>query len=487
MKQTKFFSFFIAFNIACLIIEDPVLRLWVAAITGVVQTILLLILTRENNPLNIFPLSMLLWMVQFPMTGFMMQLLDLPLSYGVTLPYLGPAVVLANICQLIVASVWKLPIWLTLACKVPRLTFPTLTEATGALTILWGMSQFFRLFSFFSGYQPGFEVEAGTLEVTTNLLYMGIGLLSLFPIICFCGFMRSERKNVRLLGYLVLITEVVFVTIFSGSKAGPTITLINFAIAYHYVVRPIKPAITWTLIAIMAILVIPFYAVKMHTRTYLILNYELSQERPKLGFSDYVDMYSNAFDMVADVSPSVIAEETSMALISRFDTLTVLAATIAYYDGPIGYDTPMYLSLWVKPYIPRAMWPEKGWVGLGLFVSNEILGVPGYTHAAVTSTIEGYIGGGPFGAIILSILHGAFVAFGVAYLMATPKGCDSSFTRAIFASMFLVFLYFNSSFSIPRGVVTNLFAIWGLVKILALAGARLVRVAPVSHYPGVAG
>jgi len=458
-----------------------------AATIGVVQSVLLLVVTRENNPLELFPLSMLLWMVQFPMTGFLMQLLDLPLGYGVTLPYLGPAVVLANICQLIVAGVWKLPIWSRLACRAPRLTFPGLTEATGALAVLWGMSLFFRLFSFFSGYQPGFEVETGTLEVATNLLYMAIGLLSLLPIICFCGFMRSDRPNVHLLGYAVLLTEVVIVIFFSGSKAGPTITLINFAIAYHYVVRPIKPAKTWALIATMAILVVPFYAVKMYTRTYLALNYELSQERPKLRVSDYVEMYSNAFDMVMDTGPSVMAEETSLALVSRFDVLTVLAATISHYDHAIGYDTPMYLSLWVKPYIPRALWPEKGWVGLGLFVSNEILGIPGYTHAGVTSTIEGYIFGGPAGAVILAILHGAFVAFCAAYLLAAPKGYDKSFPRAIFTSMFLTFLYFNSSFLFPRAVATNLFAIWGLVKLFSLLGPRHVRGVPMNPSTSVAG
>ena len=464
IKYISTLLFFFVVNVALGAISDPELRLLFATSVGILQTICMLIAVRNANPLELFTMSMLLWMVQLSLTGLLIKVFELPLEWGATYGSLGLAANLANLCQLIVAFVWKLPSLGRFAGKLPKPSFPNLTEATGLMSFLWVISLLVRSILIFSGYQAGFDVEAGNLTVFTNLMLVLSNFLGIIPIIYFCCLVSRKNRSAQRAAKLVFAIEVILITFFAGTKAGPVILIVNFAIAYHYMVAPIKAWKTWTLILCSTVVVIPFYVFKLNVRRALVVNYAVTQERPKLTLNDYLNLYTKSLDVIKVVDVREVLSQTSVALVNRMDVLSTLAATITHYEKLPAYDTEMYLPLWIKPYIPRFIWPDKGAVGLGLFVTNEILGIPNYTQAAVTSTIEGYIAGGLAGAFILSIIHGLFVSLSFHYFNGMRSGKDTSFLQAYFVSSFLVLLYFNYAFAFFRAIISNLIFLWVIFK-----------------------
>lgn len=445
--------------------NNPNLILVLAVSTGISQTACLLLATRKYNPLELFPMVMLLWMVQYPISGLSIFLFDLPLKYQVTYTYLGFAARLANTCQLIVAFVWQLPLWPKIAGYIPIPSFPSVSDLIGLFTVLWVLSLTLRIILLFSGYQSGFEIEHGALNIVTNITLILLSLLSIIPIIYFCLLLEQDRFYSSRMAILVLAIEVILVTFFSGSKAGPVILIINFAVAYHYVIAPIKLRKIWAYFLISIILVIPFYAIKSQVRYTLLGAYSLSEERPNLTINDYMMLYVDSIDTLSLLSPEILFKETTTGLINRFDALTTLACTIAYYDRRNSYDFEMYLPLWVKPYVPRFLWVDKGWVGLGLFVSNEILGIRTYTHGTVSSPIEGYIACGTLGSLVLSIIHGAFVCIAISYFNQKNSNAENFFPKAYFVSSFLVLLYFTGAFVFIRNISFNFIILLAVIKI----------------------
>ncbi|MDA8430348.1 MAG: hypothetical protein M0T70_13930 [Geobacteraceae bacterium] len=456
---------FMSINIFSYFIDNSDQMLIIATSIGIVQTISILIATKKNNPLELFTMVMLLWMVQYSVTGLLIKGFEIPLQFGVTYAYLGLAAVLANICQLIIAFVWQLPLWSKTADLIPRPSFPSAKESINVIATLWALSLLFRIILIFSGYQSGFEVEAGTLGILTNIMMVAVGFLGIFPIIYFCALLKQNSSTATRMAKIVLAIEVIIMTFFAGTKAGPVILIINFAVAYHYMVAQIKARKTWALLLIAVIFVIPFYAFKLNMRVALLTTYSVTDERPKLSLNDYIYLYSKSMDVINAIGPAKMVEQTSIGLVNRFDVLTTLAGTIAYYDKRARYDLDMYLPLWIMPYVPRFIWKDKGWVGLGLFVSNEILGIPSFTQAAVTSPIEGYIACGKVGSFIISIINGVFVSVAFFYFNNTRSNDDNFILRAYFVSMFLVMLYFNGAFVFIRAISTNLVILWVLFKL----------------------
>ena len=465
---------FTSINIFSYFIDKPDLMLVVATSIGIVQTISILIATKKNNPLELFTMVMLLWMVQYSVTGLLIKVFAIPLQYGVTYSYLGLAAILANICQLIIAFVWELPIWSKTSDFIPRPSFPSAKESINVIATLWTLSLIFRIILIFSGYQSGFEVKAGTLGILTNIIMVAVSFLGIIPIIYFCALLKQNSLNAIRMAKIVLAIEVIIMTFFAGTKAGPVILLINFAIAYHYTISPIKASKTWALLVVAVIFVIPFYAFKLNMRVALLTSYSVTDERPKLSIDDYINLYSKSINVISAIGPAEIVEQTSVGLVNRFDVLTTLAGTLAYYDKRARYDLDMYLPLWIMPYVPRFIWKDKGWVGLGLFVSNEILGIPSFTQAAVTSPIEGYVAGGKIGSFIISIINGAFVSVAAFYFNNKRNNDDNFILRAYFVSMFLVLLYFNGAFVFIRAISTNLVILWVLFKLYNRSKSLLV-------------
>ncbi len=461
-------ALFFSLNISAMIIADPISHLWVLSLIGIIQTICILIATRQYNPFNLFTMIMILWSVQFSMVALLSLYFDIPFRHNIDETYLGKAVFLNNICQLLFVTVWKMPLWTKLATKAPRLSFPQLNEAKDAIMYMWFISVLVRGILIFKGYQPGFDVEGGALDVVTNIIQIVSSFLEMMPLLFFCSLLSTNNnKNLRFSLYIVLIE--IILNFFSGSKAGPIILLVNFLVAYHYIYKPIstKKAITYIIIAFIALF--PFYAVKSAVRETLNIKYGLlenTDERPILSLNNYFELYSEALNRIDTDNLADNLNATANALVYRFETLTTAAGTLSYYDHGHSHDLGEYLLLWVKPYIPRFFWEDKGWVGLGLFISNEIMEIPHYTHSTPTSAIEGYIAAGLVGAIILTMIHAVFVKFTYMYMVYQNNSQRNTLPRAYFMANYLTVLFFVQSYTFIRSMFLNLLVLWFVFRLL---------------------
>jgi hypothetical protein len=254
----------------------------------------------------------------------------------------------------------------------------------------------------------------------------------------------------------VALIELFIITLFAGTKSGPVIMLVNFLVAYHIVVKPIRTHMAYIGMIAGMVLVVPFYAVKARVRENALS--VRSQAGSDLTVSDYLWLHKEAVSYTRSADTGELVIDTVSALVSRVDVVSTLAATIEHYDRDVAYDTRMYMELWIKPYVPRFLWPAKGWVGLGTFVSSEILGSSSYTHAAVNSTIEGYIAFGVIGAVVLSVINGAFVATSVLYYNSGKSKDDIYLAQ--YCAIYLFILYFNGSYTYWRYIATTVGFIW---------------------------
>lgn len=445
-------------NLATLFLVDDHMRIYAAALFGAAQTIGILVWSRRYNPLDVYVLTMLLWSAQFPVCATLLAVFDIPIQYGVTLESIGRATQLANIAQLIVALVWRMPGLESLSRRIPRPRLGSIMNNARALAAIWVLSVAYRLGMSLLGGQAGYEVGGAAMDVRTNLLYVLGNVASLVPLLAFTAILKNtEVQGGRLIAALIFLLEMVIVVVLSGSKSGPIVLAFNFLVGVHYVVKKISSRSVYCFLIVSLMAVIPFYAVKSRVRQGAIAY--STEGSGSVGVSDYIWLHTEALKDSFDGSLFELLSETSKALVHRMDVVTTLAATMQHYQDQ-EHDTRMYMMLWVKPYIPRFLWEDKGWVGLGTFVSSEILGIPTYTHAAVNSTIEGYIAGGVLGACVLAIIQGAFAGFLVNYLSLRRLREDDEQYIALLAGAFLVILYFNMSYIIIRQIVTYVFFMW---------------------------
>ena len=242
----------------------------------------------------------------------------------------------------------------------------------------------FYIFSQKQGYDIDQE-EFNSFGLLTNILFVFQAVSGYFFYSCIIYLLKCS--NLRLFSVIVL-AEFIYWAVFTGSKSAAFIyvflalmLLINFFPIYR---RKIS-----VLAIIFSICFLPFYLLQSIRRSFAILGKDVE-------YNDIVDGFK-AVDL------SKIIEN----IMVRMEYTTTMAKVLEYTDS--GINRFSFLDNFISTYIPRFIYPTKGWnSSFGLFISEEILGLKN-THAAMTPYIEGYLYFGFSGLILFVLIYSAIV------------------------------------------------------------------------------
>lgn len=293
-------------------------------------------------------------------------------------------------------------------------------------------------FYFFFSLKPGDDIDTditNPFNFYTNILFYFSAIFSSYSFIALYQFIILKKKYYVI---MIILMESVYYLYFTGSKSGVSIFLgISFLMYNILNYVPIYKKILFVII--LMVVTIPYFYLKSFER-------QLSRAK------DFRNVDKS--ELVSNISGNNNISLLILPIVYRLDVVSTLSKTITYYRNR-DFDYYFYWGQLKNTYIPRFLYPEKGWSSShGIFVTENILGLSYFTHAAVNPYIEGYIFFGDLGVLIVLLFY---VLILIIMRNIFLSDYNDFFKMGFFFSNFMNLINCSNVLTLPKQLLLNYF------------------------------
>jgi hypothetical protein len=285
------------------------------------------------------------------------------------------------------------------------------------LLFLIGLAARFYLLRSGLGGFFSYDAQAQTEALGYIQLIVLAESLTVLALLSYFARVMQRGRTGRRLAFVFMLGVELLTVFFMGFKGQVVYRLIYLAVAYIYVRRRLPLSIM--AIALLALIVVMPVNLLMRSQ---YLYGQGNIERSQVG-----SIWRDAVDALGQVAEgqSEYTFKSSLERVARHSAqLEPLAMAIGYVDRSgqtlKGID---FLSFFYS-FIPRAIWPTKPTLGLGVWATNVVYGKPGSYSSALTVAGDFYVNLGfwaiPVGFIFYGFLLST-VTVGVVQIKPSPR------------------------------------------------------------------
>jgi hypothetical protein len=293
-------------------------------------------------------------------------------------------------------------------------------------------------FYFFFSLKPGDDIDTDVtnpFDFYTNILFYFSAIFNSYSFITLYQYIIL-RKNKYVI--IIILMESVYYLFFTGSKSGVSIFLAVTLLMYN-IVNYVPFYKKMLFIVILMVVTVPFFYLKSIERQFSVSKDISNVEKSEL---------------VRNISGSNKLNLLILPIVYRFDVVSTLSKTITYYRNR-KFDYDFYWGQLKNTYIPRFLYPEKGWSSShGIFVTENILGLSFFTHAAVNPYIEGYLFFGDLGVFIVLFFYALILIFMRNIFLSD---FNDFFKIGFFFANFLNLINCSNVLTLPKQLLLNYF------------------------------
>ena len=316
--------------------------------------------------------------------------------------------ILIGVVFLIIGYYSRLPAAIYKVLPRVKLSWKNERKTIKRIYILYGVGLFFRLFAIAQGLFLVFGVRGIPIALANIAHAFGQIPLFAYALYAVYFFSAKDRKPSRIIGVIMLISEVSFAFI-SGWRGNFIILLLVSLIAYHYGYRKLR--IRYLLISLAIVMFAVFPLVTAHRAVYHVVREENISVLTGRGF---LRLASAALEVVKEQTLREHITHSLASFMNRFIGIDSLAVTVKLTPEVMDFQLGRTISPLLLWPIPRVIFPDKPELSLGGMFGVKFWGwpeEPWHGSAAIMRVGEFYLNFHLVGIILGMFLSGIIYRF----------------------------------------------------------------------------